>query len=328
MLVKRSWRWHNLLDFPKLTAIIQIVRGKGKIAAALVVMAGLLWAAPFQSDEFFLPGAPIPAGAGGNSTVIDWGGLSAESNPALMTQIPGRTAALYGANMWSSLVDLARGGVVIPANDFSLGAGVFLLSGDGIKITSLTDPDQPISPQNYPQVVDEKGHYTLALTLAGAKKFGKLSLGAAAKLVRKKLTSVSAYGFSLSAGMLWQPAEPLNVGIFARDISTYQLFWDDGVRETGMPSLSAGISYSLPRMGKWRVQLAPEISWGPDDGVGFLRLGAVVSYANTFAISVGTQDGSFTSGAQIKFGAFSLGASGGYHLSLGGSYAVALGYEF
>ncbi len=294
----------------------------------MLLLAALAAGEPYQGAEFLLPGWSVPQGMGGNSTVMDWSALSGAANPAMLSHITNRTVAGYGISMWSALVDVFRGGIAVPVGDMKFSADVFVLGGEPVEITALADSSQPMSAQNYPQVVAEKGHYTVAVDLAGAKSVGEnFSAGISARLVHRELTGVSGNGFSLSAGVLWEPSARFRAGMLIRDLSTYQFFWSDGVRETGLPSATAGIAYTFVPSADWEITFSPQIAFSPEDGVGPMIAGIALAYRKILTIALGTRDGAITSGAQLNLGRFAIGASGGYHFSLGGSYGISMEYR-
>ena len=291
------------------------------------VLVSVIFAAPYQSDEFLLGGWSIPDGMGGNTTVISASGLTVNSNPALLSEISRMQISVSGGNFWSGLVNLAQIGVAKSNGKWSYGLSANILGGDDIKITELQNPTQPMSVQNYPQVVDEQGHYTASINLGLSRNFEKFSAGISSKIVKKKIPDHSGFGFSASCGALWKPMDNLKVGIYARDISTYQLFWDDDVHETGLPSFSVGLSYRVDISSNWAITIAPEGNYGIDEGLGLFKAGIAADYSDILTFALGTRDGSITAGAQLKVKKFRVGASTNYHLSLGQSYNFSVGYE-
>ena len=300
--------------------------GISKIFIGLIFIS-VLFAEPYQSDEFMLGGWAIRTAMGGNTTVIDGNGLTANSNPALLSEISGMRIAVSGGNFWTGLVNLAQVGAVKSNDKWSYGFSANILGGDGIKITELVEPGEPMSVQNYPRVVDEQGHYTASVNLATSRNWQKFSAGISGEIIRKKIPDHSGWGFSASGGALWKLMNNLKIGIYARDISTYQLFWNDNVHETGMPSVSLGLAYRFDLSSNWTITFAPESTYGIDEGFGLLRAGTALKYADILTFALGTQDGSFSTGAELNIKSFQIGVSAGYNSSLGESYNFSVGYE-
>ncbi|RKZ34855.1 hypothetical protein DRQ33_01260 [bacterium] len=294
----------------------------------IILTVGIVNGEPYQSDEFMLDNWAIPSGMGGNQTVISRDGLSASGNPALCTEISGTNVAISGGNHWTGLVSTMQIGMTRTMDYWGYGVSADFIGGDGIKITQLQNSEEPLSADNYPSVIDEQGHYTVALNIAAARQWRNISVGVSAKGVRKKIPQHSGWGFAFSAGALWNVLNSVKIGAYAQNISTYRLFWDDDIHEIGLPAFSLGVSWKFKLASKWAVQLAPEVNYGIEEGIGFLRAGMALSYDDILTFALGTQDGSLTTGAKIELNKFQLGASAGYNFSLGESYNISVGYNF
>ncbi len=300
-----------------------------KIASVLFMLAvALLFAEPYQSDEFALTGLALPAGMGGIRSVGEWDGLSALANPASINQNDAISIAVTGGTQWSGLVDIAQIGIALPGGNIGYAAAISFNGGDGIPITQLQYPDEPLSDDNRPIITAYKSHHTISGDIAAAKRWHKLAIGVSAKFVHKKIPDISAVGFSASAGVLYELSSKIQIGALAHDISTYQLFWNDNTHETGMPSLSIGASYRTALFSKLTLGFSAEGNYGIDEKLGFLRAGVCATYAGIVSFALGTEDGAFRTGAEVNISRYSIGASGGYHSSLGETYNVSLKYRF
>ena len=300
-----------------------------KVASVLLMLtAALLFAEPYQSDEFALSGLALPAGMGGIRSVGEWDGLAALANPASINHNEAIAIAVTGGTQWSGLIDIAQIGIALPGENIGYAAAVSFNVGDGIPITQLQYPDEPLSDDNRPIITEFKTHHTISGALAVAKRWHKLAIGVSAKVVHKKIPALSAIGFSVSAGVLYELSSEIQIGTIAHDISTYQLFWDDNTRETGMPSLSIGGTYRTDVLSKLTLGFSAEGNYGIDEKLGFLRAGVCATYAGIVSFALGTEDGAFRTGAEVNISRYAIGASGGYHSSLGETYNVSLKYSF
>lgn len=301
-----------------------------RIAIIVFVVSASLFAEPYQSDDFLLPGWSIATGMGGMRIVQNWDGLTAAANPALLTEINNFSAAVSGGSYFESLITSARGGVVFSGDKMRYGVALSHIGGDGIQLTNLQNPDAPLSADNRPIVTGEVSHYTVSADVAAAKTISsekRISIGLSAKGVRKSIPDVSAWGFSLSAGALWRPIQNFDIAAFAENLSTYQLFWSDGVSETGLPKLGAGAMYEMKIYGAISVAVGAESGYSLDDGIGDIRAGAVGKYGDIISFAIGTSGGALCSGAEINFSNFKLGAAIDYRSLLGTSYSFSLGYS-
>ena len=132
---------------------------------------------------------------------------------------------------------------------------------------------------------------------------------------------------SLSAGALWKPIANLDIAAFAENLSTYRLFWSDGVSETGLPKLGAGAMYAIKISSAISVAVGAESEYSLDDGSADIRAGAVGKYGKIISFAIGTANGALCSGAEIDFKNFKLGAAIDYRSLLGASYSFSLGYS-
>ncbi|RKZ27979.1 hypothetical protein DRQ26_02080 [bacterium] len=288
-----------------------------------------IFAEPYQSDDFLLPGEAMATGLGGMRIVQNWEGLTAAVNPAVLTEVNSPVVSASGGSFFENLVSGARCGVVF-GEKIKYGVAVSHIGGCGIQMTDLQNPDEPLSADNRPIVVGEGSHYTISVDFGAAKKFladENLSIGVSGKGVRKSLPDLSAWGFSLSAGALWRPISNFDVALFAENISTYQLFWNDGVREMALPKFGAGAMYGMKLSNTIFIRFGAESEYSTDDGPGDVRAGIVGTYGNVISFAIGTASGALCSGAELKFKNFKIGAAIDYRSMLGKSYSFSISYS-
>ncbi len=75
------------------------------------------------------------------------------------------------------------------------------------------------------------------------KHSSKIYFGGSAKTLYKNLYTNKALGIGFDIGLLYLPSKNYRVGLSISDIITTFLFWDDGEKETILPSLQIGNSY-------------------------------------------------------------------------------------
>lgn len=293
----------------------------------LSLLFSALLAEPYQSDEFLLPGWAITSGMGGIRIVHDWAGLSAAINPALLSNVDALSFAASGGSFFQDLVTTVRCGAVFGTEKQKYGFAISHIGGGGIQITELANPEMPMSADNRPNVVDVASHYSVSLDIASSRMLKRISIGASVKCVRKKIPGASAWGFAFSTGALWKPIPPVDIALFAENISTYQLFWNDGVSETGLPRVGAGASYNFSIAPKITMTLATEGDYSFDSEMGTFRTGVSGTYSDVMSLSLGTDNGTMSTSASIEFGKIALGAVLNYKRSLGASYSFSIGYS-
>jgi hypothetical protein len=88
----------------------------------------------------------------------------------------------------------------------------------------------------------------------------KLSVGVNAKIIWKEIAEISALGFGLDAGLIYEPFRNWRLGLNVQDITTTPLYWDGwyytddqenpkykvSTKETIYPTAKIGTSYSIP----------------------------------------------------------------------------------
>ncbi len=293
-----------------------------------LLQASVVLCAPFQADEFLLPGWSISAGMGNMRVMVPWGALSSSANPALLRFVDGIEIAASGGSSFQGLVSSGRAGVAWSRGAMAYGITVSTLGGGDIPITELPQPDEPLSAENRPYIVRMESHHTVLLDIAAERDYGKFTAGLSLKGVYKKIPELYALGFSLSGGILCKPIGNLGAGLFLENLSTYHLFWNDGLREVGMPRAGCGLSYELHLSDRFNVLFAAEGDYSIDAGSGAVRVGARCDYAGVIAFALGTDNSSLCSGANVSIGdRFSAGANISYNTALGTSYNISMSYR-
>ncbi len=296
-----------------------------EIATIMLFVAASI-AAPYQADEFLLSGWAISSGMGGMRVVQNSAGLTSSVNPALLMEIENPSIAFSGASSFDNLLTTLQAGAVY-GSETKYGISIFHVGGDGIKVTGLLHPDEPLSATNQPYIIKEESHHTVSVDFAISRRFGRFHAGASAKGVFKELPDMTAWGGSISLGGIFVPIQGASIGIFLENISTYQLFWSDGVRETGLPKASMGISYDLPVSQAILLTTAAEAEYGIEEHFGPYRAGICAKYLNTLSFALGTSEGSICAGASLKINKFTIGANIGHRWILGTSYLFSAQFE-
>jgi len=232
---------------------------------------------------------------------------------------PGRDAApAVGVTLIRSSID------DIPVLDASNGGGVLQDVGrDGVPGTNDDgEGDGILGPGEY-VLVDEgavqyRSNTDLAFLLTYARPLSsRVFLGVNAKLVRQKLIDNSNFGIGADLGLLWTPRTWLSVGLRVADVTTTQLSWDTGKRETVAPSTRLGVAVmrDVPRL-RGVVTLAADANTTYEGPVGsqveFGRVatdfyvGAEYWYKRALGLRLGDARGQFAGGAGIRWARFGV----------------------
>jgi hypothetical protein len=252
-------------------------------------------------------------------------------NPAGLVQLESREAMGMHASQFGGVVAHDVLGVVAPLSsddkNSAIGLTIIRLGVDDIKVT---DGYATIDDGNgNPILVDEDGNevsassipkksaYDLAFLLSYARGFGDTwSGGLNVKLVRQSLVGEGAsFGIGADLGFWWQPKPNLAFGARLADITTTQLFWDTGRRETVSPTVTLGAHTT-----RSIAAVQGTLTIGVDAGFAFerqkadqfldfwtpslsanLHPGAEYWFRKTVALRAGSDAGNLTAGAGVRY---------------------------
>lgn len=146
----------------------------------------------------------------------------------------------------------------------------------------------------------------------------RLAIGGTIKLLRVDLVGTNATGVGADIGFMWQARRDLTVGLLAQDLTTTQISWDTGTRETVHPSFTLG-SYYARRVDSLNgvVSGAVDVSVTTDRrdqaaqlaaGVfgGDVHAGLEYWYNQRLALRLGSDAGNFTAGTGIRWRSFGV----------------------
>lgn len=342
---------------------------------SLSVLLSLLWVSPAGADkfagEFLRLGVGARALGMGEAFVAVADDASAPYwNPAGLVFLPQRQVLFMHAEQFGDIINHDFISFAMPLEGQGvLAVSVVRLGVDNIPVTSeiRPTPEEDVGADGVPDSGDEKDgegngkfdpgepfilrlhqHEILwksdaeyAVFFSYAQRLGeKLSLGGNFKLVTQRLLGLaSSFGMGLDAGLLYEAAESLTLGLKVSDLTTTQLFWDTGARETIRPSLVPGLQFTreVPALrgvltGAFDVRLTFEGKDGSQlesDAVSAdLRPGLEYWFRRTVAARVGASGSRMTAGFGLRYGGF--GADYAYvgHEDLDNSHRVSLSVDF
>ena len=268
-------------------------------------------------------------------------------NPAGLVQLEQREAMLMYASQFGGVVNHQVGALVAPLRSASsraaLGVTFIRLGVDGIRVTkdAFVRLDPNGNPVIDPSRIVEKSAYDLALLLTYALGFGdRWSAGWNVKLIRQSLVGEGAsFGVGADFGLRFQPSPSLAFGLRMADITTTQLFWDTGRRETLAPTVTLGAhtTQEIPALqGRLTVgvdvgfafegQEADQFETGSLSGNVFP--GGEYWFRNVVALRAGSDAGRFAAGAGVRYRQF--GADYAYlsHDELESTHRVSALFRF
>jgi hypothetical protein len=304
------------------------------LVPAMAVLALTLQPAPAGAvDKFAAEFLKIGVGAralgmGGAFVSLADDASATYWNPAGLVQLESREALGMHASQFGGVVNHDVLGVAIPLrspdNRSAIGLTIIRLGVDDIRVTKDFDTVQdsngnPILVDGDGNLVDpssipQKSAYDLALLLSYARGMGdRWSAGLNVKLVRQSLVGEGAsFGIGADLGFRFQASQRLAFGVRLADITTTQLFWDTGRRETvaptvtlgahttqAIPSLQGALTMGLDLGFAFEGQEADQFGGGTVSG-NFLP-GAEYWFKRTVALRVGSEGGDLTAGAGVRY---------------------------
>jgi hypothetical protein len=305
-------------------------RGRGRIASftlSVSLAACAAGAVPAGAEvakfsaEFLKIGVGARAlGMGGAFVSIADDATATYWNPAGLVQLESREAMGMHASQFGGVVGHDVLGVVAPLKSASgrsaLGLTLIRLAVDDIKITkdAKVGEDANGNPIIDPNRVEEKSAYDLALLLSYARTLGDTwSAGANVKLIRQSLAGEGAsFGVGADLGLRYQPMPNLAFGLRLADITTTQLYWDTGRRETVAPTVALGAhatreipalqgSLTLGVTADLSFEDIPDQQFGSGSFSGNILPGAEYWFRKTVALRVGSEARNFTAGAGVRY---------------------------
>ncbi len=184
-----------------------------------------------------------------------------------------------------------------------------------------------------------------ALYLTWSRKLNsEFSVGASAKVIRRGLMDHSAFGLGLDIGARYQPTEALSVGLNLQDIPVTQLFWDNGIHESILPTVKLGLALKWPLSkfatvatiaadGDFRFEGREYSAQYNFSGISLdTHLGVEFLIKDMVALRIGSSEGSMTAGLGLQFSLLHhpVGLDYAYlsHQDLDATHRMSLGAGF
>jgi PPE-repeat protein len=262
----------------------------------------------------------------GGSAISSTGASAIFGNPSRLF-LDGELAFASHEQLYDGLVMTDAAGASFKIGKGIFGAGFLFAGGDGIKVTAIPNPELPVSAQNRPYIIEEKGHYDFALLAGYAIPFReKFCFGASVGTVYRKLVYNNALGGEMSLGANWAVRNDISLGLALKNIS--YVSWNTGANEFGAPNADFGLAYRKKFGEKFDIGICADGIYFPQ-GSGFSgSAGIEMTYSKLVSLRVGTKNCGFAAGGDIRIMPnLRVGASMNLHTDLPVSYRVGAIYE-
>jgi hypothetical protein len=274
-------------------------------------------------------------------------------NPAGLVQLKQSQILVMHSERFGNLVDyncfsLARPLSTQPGQETIGAIGIIWLRVSDIAFTAhLADPgvdfidadgDGAWDPGERrlwrPDRVIWKDDNEIAGYLSYAKRFGpRTALGLNAKIIWKETGDVTALGFGLDAGLLYDITANWRLGVNLQDFTSTPLYWDGWyysseapdnrydvhTKETIYTTLKLGTSYSLPVAAiagrlvfavdcdfKFEGLAEDEVDFSVGDVSGDVKLGALYDYRQMLRVGIGMDRQKLSAGIGLMVSPFGL----------------------
>jgi hypothetical protein len=290
-------------------------------------------AAKYAGESFRLRAGARPLGFGGAYVALAADPSGIYYNPAGLSQATTDQLILLHSETFGSLINhdfvAYSHPVTLGTHGGSLGIGVYRVGGGGILITGWNADSSRIV------VKSEKSHYDyLFLAGCGYKVSDRWRAGGTAKIILRSLADNSAWGLGLDLGIQYDVARDLTLGLTVSDITSSFLSYDNGTRESILPSVKVGGSYSLhyQRLTARAIFDGDLLFEGRRSAAqlhsGNLSLdthwGGELSYENLIFFRAGSDIGRLTFGVGVAVNRFRLDGAYMDHKDLDTSYRLSL----
>ena len=276
----------------------------------------------------------------GDVTAVYW-------NPAALAAVEGLQLHVMHSERFAGTVnsDFIAASSMVPGRSRHVFAlSYFRLGVDGIPLTRLQNPDLPLGTIytdtegktviNDPYVYKKIDNVDNCLVMSYAAYISDhIAVGGSAKIIRKTAEITGAWGIGFDAGLLYTAGSSFSAGLLLKDATTTSIAWTGSVRESVLPTVTAGLAYHF-RTGLFAVlttadgsmnienrDAVSQISWGR---AGFtFRGGCEVTYDGKVSFRAGINHDHLTAGAGFSFSNVTIDYGFSPHSALGNTHRLS-----
>jgi hypothetical protein len=291
------------------------------------------WGAKYAGESFKLGASARPLGFGGAYVALTSDPSSIYYNPAGLGQVTGTQVVFLHSETFGSLVnqDFIAYSHSMKFGDRpgALGIGLYRLGGGGILVSGWNADSSRLV------VKSEENHYDYLLQFGGGCKVsGRFRAGGSAKIILRSLAGYDAWGLGLDLGAQYDVSPALTLGLTAADLTSSFISYDNGTKESILPSVKLGGVYSYRH--QWftaRIVADGEFLFEGRDQTAQMSLGTAsldmhwggeLAYENRVFFRGGSDIGRLTLGVGVGFNRFRLDAAFMDHKYLDNTYRLSL----
>lgn len=283
-------------------------------AASLVLLPASLHAEKYAGEFLRLGAGARALGMGGAFVALADDASAVYWNPAGLAGMAGREVLLMHAEQFGSLVNYDFASFATPLGNggehpSGLGIGLIRLGVDDIPITEeayldvgvdgvdgTNDAGEHDGDYDFGEPIDpSRFRYDSDVEMALFASYGRgLSdrfwLGGTLKLLRQELLTNSSFGIGADLAAIYFPRPDLSLGVRLADITTTQISWDTGRRESVSPTALVGAQFT-----RQMPALRGAITAGVNVDLGFDGAGSASQFSS------GALGGDFAAGVEYWF---------------------------
>jgi len=298
-----------------------------------IAVASHVCGAKYAGEPFKLGASARPLGFGGAYVALTSDPSSIYYNPAGLGGIAGSQLLFLHSETFGSLINQDYVAYAHAINfgerPGALGIGLYRLGGGGILITGWNADSSRLV------VKSEESHYDYLLQIGGGcKVHERWRVGGSIKTILRSAAGASAWGLGLDLGLQYDVFSALTLGVTAADVTSSFISYDNGTKESVLPSIKLGGVYSYRR--QWftaRLIADGEFLFEGRDKAAQVSLGTAsmdthwggeLSYEDRVFFRAGSDIGRLTLGVGVGFSRFRLDAAFMDHKNLDNSYRLSL----
>jgi hypothetical protein len=299
----------------------------------LTLLAPPLLAAKYAGEAFTLGASARPLALGGAFVALADDPSGLYYNPAGLGLVEGRQVSMLHSETYGSLVNhdyiAFTNPVILRKHPGSVAVGIYRVGGGGIILTEK-DPET-----GGPVVISEKSHYDYLILLGGGVRVSeRWRIGVNTKIIARSLAGSSAWGLGMDVGIQYGSLHGFAAGANLTNATSTFLSYDNGTRESILPALRIGATYSADiDQFTIRALVDSDVLFESRDAAAQVSMGTIsldshlggeVSYHEIVYFRGGSDIGRLSLGVGLKFNRFRLDGAFLDHNDLDNSYRISL----